>query len=54
MTTHLFIKAAAVYKDAPSPVVPSVAEIIVGLIPLSLPLSLSAAWDEAQTQHARY
>lgn len=32
MTSGLLLKAAAVYKDAPSPVLPSVPEIIVGII----------------------
>jgi len=36
MTSQLLLKAATVYKDAPSPVVPSVAEIIVGLIAFSI------------------
>ena len=36
MATQLLVKAAAVYKDAPSPVVPSVAEIIVGLVAFSI------------------
>jgi F-type H+-transporting ATPase subunit b len=36
MATQLLVKAATVYKDAPSPVVPSVAEIIVGLVAFSI------------------
>jgi F-type H+-transporting ATPase subunit b len=36
MAMHFLIKSATVYKDAPSPVIPSVAEIIVGLIAFSI------------------
>ena len=36
MTSHLFLQTATVYKDAPSPVVPSIPEIVVGIIAFTI------------------